>query len=513
MNKLTKLLLSLTYLYSFSFVFGQDEGSEEEQSGGGEGGQSTAEASVTGAASAPAVSAPGSIESNPVVGALRSGISISAIKSLGVKNLRKLYNDGGFTNLVSTLEAVASSTGDVDLDLLSALSAYDKYIKQAALDVSGMSSYTSDYREALTSAAELAGSLLVDRSITSSSNLSTSISVDSFTTGYNVAFVNLLSKYGAIGSNGDSVVADILTGSLSDNLDGNSDLLSKTRTSNYLSYLATYTGSASFGDIDATSSVLDIPVENISITPGANITVGSSSGDSSVDVSSLLGKATENHRDYRKVHVIGAAKDMTISGDVTFSNTNDAEDHALVLGAADDFMLNGSDITYTGSNLGLGAGGSDSDSMYLVNTNITTGGNLAAGTLGTLNISTANFNVGNGGHDSDPDNVYLYANELIQVNGLNFSGSRLDDVYMEAITINLKDVAFPSTADVILKSQNGTVHFNTYSSPTRGGVNLTNVSHGGTVLTESHFDGVAGHHDSSIRLPNGTAAVKIRKQY
>ena len=461
MNKLTKLLLSLTYLFSFSFVFGQDEGSEEEQSEGGEGGQSTAEASVTGAASAPAVSAPGSIESNPVVGALRSGISISAIKSLGVKNLRKLYNEGGFTNLVSTLEAVASSTGDVDLELLSALSAYDKYIKAAALDVSGMSSYTSDYREALTSAAELAGSLLVDRSITSSSDLSTSISVDSFTTGYNVAFVNLLSKYGAIGSNGDSVVADVLTGSLSDDLDDNSDLLSRTRTSNYLSYLATYTGSASFGDIDATSSVLDIPVENISITPGANITVGSSSGDSSVDVSSLLGKAT-NHRDYRKVHVIGAAKDMTISGDVTFSNTNDAEDHALVLGAADDFMLAGSDITYTGSNLGLGAGGSDSDSMYLVNTNITTGGNLAAGTLGTLNISSANFNVGNGGHDSDPDNVYLYANELIQVNGLNFSGSRLDDVYMEAITINLKDVAFPSTADVILKSQNGTVHFDTY---------------------------------------------------
>ena len=74
---------------------------------------------------------------------------------------------------------------------------------------------------------------------------------------------------------------------------------------------------------------------------------------------------------------------------------NDAEDHALVLGAADDFMLSGSDLTYTGSNLGLGAGGSDADSMYLVNTNITTGGNLALGTLGTLNISSANLNVGN----------------------------------------------------------------------------------------------------------------------
>ena len=48
---------------------------------------------------------------------------------------------------------------------------------------------------------------------------------------------------------------------------------------------------------------------------------------------------------------------------------------------------------------------------------------------------------------------------------LNFTGSRLDDVYMEAITVNLNNVAFPSTADVILKSRDGTLHFDTYSSP------------------------------------------------
>ena len=33
-------------------------------------------------------------------------------------------------------------------------------------------------------------------------------------------------------------------------------------------------------------------------------------------------------------------------------------------------------------------------------------------------------------------------------------------------------------------------------------------------LTSDHFDGgVAGHIDSTISLPNGKAAVKIRKQY
>ena len=36
---------------------------------------------------------------------------------------------------------------------------------------------------------------------------------------------------------------------------------------------------------------------------------------------------------------------MTVAGDVTFTNPNDAEDHALVLGAADDFMLDGKNIT------------------------------------------------------------------------------------------------------------------------------------------------------------------------
>ena len=43
--------------------------------------------------------------------------------------------------------------------------------------------------------------------------------------------------------------------------------------------------------------------------------------------------------------------------------------------------------------------------------------------LGTLNISSADFIVGTANSSSsDPDNVYLYANDLIQVNGLGFSG-------------------------------------------------------------------------------------------
>ena len=102
---------------------------------------------------------------------------------------------------------------------------------------------------------------------------------------------------------------------------------------------------------------------NVNLAPGANLTLGTTSSGSSIDVSEPLGKAIGAAD--RKIAIIGAAKDMTVAGDVTFTNPNDAEDHALVLGAADDFMLDGKNITYTGSNLALGAGGTEADSMYL----------------------------------------------------------------------------------------------------------------------------------------------------
>jgi hypothetical protein len=184
-------------------------------------------------------------------------------------------------------------------------------------------------------------------------------------------------------------------------------------------------------------------------------------------------------------------------------------------------MISGSvsdkiNVTYEGSNLALGSGGTEADSMYLVNTNITTGGNLAAGTLGTLNITNATINVGNGGFNSDPDNVYLYANDLIQINNLDFSNSRLDDVYMEAITVNLNNVDFPAASQVHLRSKDGSLKFGTYSKPVVGAVNLTNVTHGaingGKVLAETDFTKTSVGYKSSTSLATGHNAFTISSQ-
>ena len=496
-------------------------------------------------------------------GYLDSGISIEKQLEHGIDNIASALAGGytheeihaldatKLTSVVSLIGAGLSKddaethhesggSGNTDPASLTYLSNTLKLTDNIALKtaisqvLSSGASYESTLQNALTAAVSVASIMLNDLTIRSASDLPASINVGTFSSNnYNTELVKLLVKYGAIGTKGSELAKGALTGfsetsSTSSNL---RDLL-KDSSLGYLPLLSTLTGNTDLGDPDGDndnfmqSSVLKISTDKISLTTGSMISIGSKDNPSSINVSSKLTKASSTSD--RKIHVIGAAKDLTISGDVTFTNSNEVEDHALVIGAADDLYFrseyssannedysnpNTVNIKYTGSNLGLGS----EDTMRLVNVNIETGGNLAIGTLNELHIGltdahSSTFSVGNGGKNSDPDNVYLYANNLIQVNGLNFSG-RLDDVYMEAITINLNDVAFPTNADVMLRSRDGTLHFNTYNNRVVGGVNLTNVKHGGTTLTSTHFDGgPAGHIDSTISLPNGTSAIKIRKQ-
>jgi hypothetical protein len=379
----------------------------------------------------------------------------------------------------------------------------------------------------------LAASILTDCTVSNSLPSSSIHNASQLTaSGYNYELLRLLAKYGEIGSSstaanvsideiitylggvvteeGQSAFSDVtnalLSGSTSDLLGGgNTDALGTNKT-----------------NIEPDSkSLFAIKTSNINASLGAKVVIESGAN---VDVSAYLGKA--NGSKDRKVLVIGAAKDLTIKGDVTFTNTNEVEDHALSIGAADEVYFrseysseNSADyadpdpitVKYTGSNMGIGS----YDTMRLVNVNLETGGNLALSTLDELHITSSRpddqstFTVGTGGKNSDPDNVYLYAHNLIQADGLQFGG-RVDDVYMEAITINLKEVQFPSHSEIMCRSRYGTLHFNTYSSPVVGSVNLTDVSYGGTTLNEGMFSGSSGHINSGITLQNSTPAVKIR---
>jgi hypothetical protein len=267
----------------------------------------------------------------------------------------------------------------------------------------------------------------------------------------------------------------------------------------------------------SSNSAFSVKTSNVSMSGGSNITFNASA---EIDVSSKLPKGD------RRIHIIGAAKDMLIKGNLNIDNTNTSENHALVLGAADDLYFRSEEssansenytnpsvvsVTNSGSNLALGA----EDTIKLVNVSISTGGNLAIGSLKELHIgsSTAQSNslsVGNGGVNSDPDNIYLYAHNLIQINGLNITG-RVDDVYMEAATINLRNVTFPNSSEVTLRSQNGAISFSTNPNVTHLGVNFDNVKHGATLLQQSSFSGAPGAYSSNKVLPHGAAAVQVKK--
>jgi len=397
------------------------------------------------------------------------------------------------------------------------------------------------FPQALEASVTVAEELLKERRVSSDNDLGPDIKAsDLMKTGYNSELIRLMVKYGAIGKNG-STLADAVLGSDFTSFSSSIKLDTKLtgNTKDYLGFLAqlgSVVTSSTDQYADATSNtgagsstrmisnnkksnnIYSINTSNITIASGSNVIFNNSA---EIDSSDVLAKGD------RRLAIIGAAKDMTIKGSLNIKNTNKTENGALVLGAADDLYFrseysatNSSDyngdpnvvsITNEGANLALGS----EDTMRLVNVSISTGGNLAIGTLNELHIGTSTaqqntLSVGTGGYNSDPDNIYLYAHNLIQVNGLNING-RVDDIYMEAITINLQNVNFPSTSEVTLRSRDGTIGFNQFATPIIGGVNMTNVKHGSTTLEQSSFNGGPGYWATKKTLPNYTPAVQIKK--
>ena len=376
----------------------------------------------------------------------------------------------------------------------------------------------SGFQAALESAVTVANLLLTPRTVTNDEDLADDITLSSLAaSGYNTELVRLLAQYGALGENG-SAIADAVLGSSFVAFDQSIGLatFAQADTSYYQQFL-TDLGARALGKNVTGSTVTSVSTSNIKISTGSNITF---TAGATLDASDVLpdGKT-------RRIAMIGAAKDMTIKGDLTVTNSNKTENGVIVLGAADDLYIrseessaNSADytgnpdvvnLTYTGSNAAIGA----QDTIKLINVSMSTGGNLAIGTLDELHIGTAtaqsnSISVGTGGENSDSDNVYMYAQNLIQINGLNING-RVDDVYMEAITLNLRNVNFPTTSEVVLRSQMGSLHFGTFDSPTIGGVNLTNVKHGTDTLTQSSFSGKVGNWATTSTHPNGTPKVKV----
>ena len=438
-------------------------------------------------------------------------------------------NDGTVTETIETstaitkddIIAISKSKLDTFVITINTVTADDS--KYALFQTLSTFKDQSDVNTNLTEIGLLINSILVDKTGSDLGSISALRASDYENKGYLDELAVFLSKYNVLGPNGQNVV-NLLNGNTMDK--------KQTSLSGYIGALATYTGSRTFGD-DFDLSVANIPTDNVDLYPAKNFNL---SGTIDLDNDATFPNVapaplTNNNANSADIEimVIGAAKDLTISSDLKIENDNHVEDHALVIAAADDLYLrseyssaNANDYTnpdslsieYEGSNLAIAS----QDSMVLVNVDIKTGGNLAIGTLGDLaiglsDVHDSSIDIGSGGNTPSADNLYLYASELLSINGLDIRG-HVRKVYLEGQTVNLTDVHFPTGSLALLRSQVGQLNFG--STPIDGYVNLNGVTHAsinsGTALTTNDFSGTAGHINSNLISSDGTPYIRIRGQ-
>ena len=144
-----------------------------------------------------------------------------------------------------------------------------------------------------------------------------------------------MAKYGALGSNGGAL-ANAVLGSDYVAFERSIQLSSKVApTADYYQQFLVTTWCKSFGPSTTSnwdhSNVVNVPTSEIILSPGANITFNPSA---EIDTTGFF--TTENNR----VAIIGAAKDMTIKGNLNIKTTDAFdEDYAMVLGAASDLYF------------------------------------------------------------------------------------------------------------------------------------------------------------------------------
>jgi hypothetical protein len=123
--------------------------------------------------------------------------------------------------------------------------------------------------------------------------------------------------------------------------------------------------------------------------------------------------------------------------------------------------------------------------------------------------------------DDRGDNVQLFANERIVADGLRFEG-RVDSIYMEARTVDLKNVTFPHGSEVKLASELGGIDgkYPTFGINNRAigrvnfidQVNYNSTSTGNGTPINMNSTSEFNRVNTTVSLPNGKQAVTISKK-
>jgi len=187
-----------------------------------------------------------------------------------------------------------------------------------------------------------------------------------------------------------------------------------------------------------------------------------------------------------------AARDhLSLASDLTFSMGQSTDIHAelLFLSAGGISFENGTDITFEGDSLGFGS----FNSMNVIGVDLYAQDEISLRSLDRLVLNNVSLSTsGLGSHDG----VELLAHQEISVDNLRFN-EHIKRIAMEAQTVNLRNLNFPSGSMVKLNSAYGPLDgkYPNFNSIMWGRVNfITNIRYADNlIMTRPAFDTHGGN--------------------
>lgn len=142
---------------------------------------------------------------------------------------------------------------------------------------------------------------------------------------------------------------------------------------------------------------------------------------------------------------ITARKSIQLEGIVELSpGTDQKETHLSILAGESLTFASDTEVNFAGDHFYLGS----VDSMEIVNVSMESGSSLHVQTLEDLVLSNSDLRV------RGRDEIHLQAAMDLRLNGVNFS-NHVREIYMQAITIDLRNINFPAGSLVNLATQLG----------------------------------------------------------
>jgi predicted ribosome-associated RNA-binding protein Tma20 len=185
--------------------------------------------------------------------------------------------------------------------------------------------------------------------------------------------------------------------------------------------------------------------------------------------------------------LVASSDKLTLTGNVIF-NPSSADSGLILLSAGTVDLSGASSISFGGDELGIGS----FDSLEVKNVDLKSEDQISLRSLDSIVINNSKMETSGKGADF----VHLLAANELQVNNLRFSES-VKRIAMEAMTINLSNVNFPSSSTVNLNSIYGGIdgkypHFNSIQ---HGRVNFIEKIRYGShlIMDRAAFDAHGGN--------------------